>query len=118
MDAFNTCNIIDSEDFYIFSFNTLINLGPIQSLLNRKYTPKANDTAQTTHDNEIYAEIYRQNKAKKVISKVKDRNQAALVRAAEEDAIKAFNNGHVGCVHCVRNMGGGQGEGETEIGSN
>jgi hypothetical protein len=112
MDAFNTCDIIDSEDFDIFSLNTLINLRPIQSFLNRNWTPKANDIAQMTHDKDILAEIYHQNKAKKAISKIRDESRATAARATEEAEMKAFDNGHLRCVHYIRDLGDRQGDGE------
>lgn len=63
MDAFNTCDIVRLDENVFRSLNTLINLGPFQAFLTRKWASKPESTAQQEHDQAIEAEIYRRNKA-------------------------------------------------------
>ncbi|TVY44316.1 hypothetical protein LSUB1_G001292 [Lachnellula subtilissima] len=102
-DAFNICvQIKDSKDPYQQRLNTLINLGPVQAWLNKKWTPDVADTAQQEHDRDIEAEHYRRNKANRTIRKIRDENRAAAAREAEEANQNIFNTGHARCPHCVR----------------
>ncbi|TVY90900.1 hypothetical protein LAWI1_G001356 [Lachnellula willkommii] len=101
-DAFNTCvQIEDSEDSYQQRVNTLINFGPVQAWLSRKWTPDAQDTAQQEHDRVIEAENYRRNKADRTIRKMRDESRAAAAREAEEAKQNTFNTRHARCPHCI-----------------
>jgi hypothetical protein len=101
MDAFNTCDIVHLDENIIHSLNTLINLGPIQALLTRKWASKPNDTAQQEHDQAIEAEIYRRNKSNRALAKIKDETRAAAASEAEEAKRRAFDAGHLRCRHCI-----------------
>jgi hypothetical protein len=102
IDAFNTCaELMDTEDPHQHSLNTLINLGPIQAFMSRTWTPAAGGTAQQEHDHKIEAEIYRRNKARRVISRIVSQDQVEAARATEEAKILAFDTGHIGCAQCV-----------------
>lgn len=101
-DAFNTCvQMEDSEDSYQQRLNTLINFGPVQAWLSRKWTPDAQDTAQQEHDRLIEAELYRRNKADRTIRKMRDENRADAAREAEEANQNTFNTRHARCPHCI-----------------
>jgi hypothetical protein len=102
MDAFNTCSeILDSEDPCLHSLKTLINLGPIQTFLSSKWTPRPGDTDQQKHDYEIEREIYRRNKVNRAISRMLDEHQISVASKAGAAKQKEFDRGHENCVYCV-----------------
>lgn len=105
MDAFNTCNIIDSTGpLSLYSLNPFINLGPIQSFLSRRSATKKSETStmQQQHDSDIEAEVYRRNKANRLILKMKDECRAENAKIIEETRRRSFHLKHVGCIHCSR----------------
>jgi hypothetical protein len=101
MDAFNTCDIVHFDENVVHSLNTLINLGPIQAFLTRKWASKPDDTAQQEHDQTIEAEIHRRNKVNRSLAKIKDETLAAAASEAEEVKRRAFDTVHLRCRHCI-----------------
>lgn len=79
----------------------MINLGPVQAFLGRKWRSKKVDSAQVLHDAGVEAEIYRRNKANRVLAKIKDEGRAVAAGRAEEERRRVFDRGHLMCVHCV-----------------
>src|SRR6266498_1953543 len=62
MDLFDVYpDLIDSEDVDLYTLNTLVNLGPLQAFLNRKWRRGKSLTAQQEHDDGVEAEVYRRN---------------------------------------------------------
>ncbi|KAH8744037.1 hypothetical protein BGZ57DRAFT_919489 [Hyaloscypha finlandica] len=106
MDAFNTCDIVHLDKNIIHSLNTLINLGPIQAFLSRNWASKPDNTAQQEHDEAIEAEIYRRNKANRALTKIKDETRVAAASEAEEVKRRAFDAGHLRCMHCIEALVG------------
>jgi hypothetical protein len=100
MDVYNSCDMVHLDKNTLHSLCTLINLGPIQAFLTRKWAPKSNDTAQQEHDQAIEAEIYRRNKANRSLAKIKDQTRAAAASDVEEVERRAFDTGHSICMYC------------------
>jgi hypothetical protein len=101
LDAFNTCDIFHLDDSVVLSLDTLINLGPIQAFLTKKWASKPEDSAQKEHDQAIEAEIYRRNKANRALTKIKDEARAATAGALEEAMRRDFDTRHSRCLHCI-----------------
>jgi hypothetical protein len=101
-DAFKTCSqIIHSKDPSSQNLNILINLGKVQAFLGRKLKTNPSDTASRDHDDKVNAEMYRRSKARRIISKMEDGEQAVAAEKSEVDKVKAFDEAHAKCVHCV-----------------
>jgi hypothetical protein len=103
MDAFNTCNIVDSTDHLsVYSLNPFINLGPMQSFLSRRSAKQKRDTStiQQQHNSDIEAEIYRRNKADRLILKMKEECRVESAKIVEERRRRVFYLKHMGCIHC------------------
>lgn len=103
MDLFDIFpDLIDSEDVDLYTLNTLVNLGPLQALLNRKWRKKESLSAQQEHDSVVEAETYRRNKANRKISKMEDAMLRLAALEAEENRRTEFDRRHQSCAHCTR----------------
>ncbi|KAE8448612.1 hypothetical protein EG329_009037 [Mollisiaceae sp. DMI_Dod_QoI] len=126
MDAFNTCDIVDSDDeLDLYSLNPFINLGPVQAFLSamanikrsrksRRDPATVNEGLATQHDNavatdhsaQVEEEMYSRHQANRLISKMKDGNQAAIAARVEVARRQRFENKHINCVDCINRVGG------------
>jgi hypothetical protein len=101
-DAFNTCSqIIHLRDPSSQNLNILINLGKVQAFLGRKLKKNSSTTASQDHDDQVNAEICRRCKVRRIISKREDGEEAVAAEKSEADKVKAFDEAHAKCVHCV-----------------
>lgn len=101
IDTFNTCDIIDGQYPYnVFSLNTLINLGPIQTFINRKLRSKKNKARMDDHDLALEVEHYRRSKAIRLISKIGDETKREAAVAEEDVKRKDFDRRHGNCQRC------------------
>ncbi len=126
MDAFNRFYIVDSDDESdLYSLNPFINLGPVQAFLSamanikrsrksRRDPATVNEGLATQHDNavatdhsaQVEEEMYSRHQANRLISKMKDGNQAAIAARVEVARRQRFENKHINCVDCINRVGG------------
>lgn len=134
MDAFNTYEIIDSDNPWdLYSLKPFINLGPVQSLLgtmasNIKKTKRSSkqtrrtrrrtvassqsfasqhgNTAEAEHSALLEEEMYKRHQTDRLIAKTKDKDHAAIAAREEVARRRTFESKHIGCVHCINRTGG------------
>lgn len=106
---------ISVETHGLHSLNPFVNLGPVQSFLN-KLTNKTKLKSSTKgaqlpgnalvlarqdHNERVEAEMYRHNIAERLIARMKDDCEKTVARNDENAKMKDFQNRHVGCVYCT-----------------